>query len=188
MLGRDDGTPFAEHLIWMASNRDSLQSFSAMLTDGELPTRNRIVMDRYGAFLFPRICQTFPNADVSLLPDTDDIAVAAKAVAASHVFVACHISAVVLGMFSHGAVLEVQPHGLECTTFGSLWTAVSGAVYVPVRNDTVCDCGVDDFSCYLETAPVWHRINEATVIQAIVSAFKQTCGQIAEDEPINPSR
>jgi hypothetical protein len=119
--------------------------------------------------------------DVSLLPDTDDIAAAAKTVAGAHVFVACHISAVILEMLAHRAVVEVQQQGLECTSFGRLWAAVRGAVYVPIGTESECACPAANLSCYLDTLPVWHRINETTVILAIKSAFKQADAGVSED-------
>jgi hypothetical protein len=130
------------------------------------------VIDRYGAFLFPLIRREFPKANVSLLPETKEIVLAAREVASSHVFVGCHISGLILGMFSHAVVVEVQPKGLGCTSFGRMWTSVSGAFYLPSSRQGICACNFTNFSCYLGITPDWHGIDESAVIRAIAEAFQ----------------
>jgi hypothetical protein len=170
-LGATTAATFADHLRWMAADQGLLREFCAEMVNGVTAERYRIVIDRYGQFLHPIIGRMFPEADAALLPETDDIALAAKKVAASHVFVACHPSAVILAMFAHGAVVEVSPDGLACTAFGAMWAPAGGADYFSVGSGK-CHCQPENLSCYLDAQMVWHAVDEDALRHAISEGFK----------------
>jgi hypothetical protein len=167
----------ADHLLWMGSESKMLHNFCQELAGDVKVVRYRIVIDRFGGFLLNCICRMFPNANVLILPETNDIIVLARIVASCHVFVACHVSAVMLGMFAKGAVVEVQPDGFECVAFGKLWTPVGGAVYIPLKTGGRCNCTNSNLSHYLEALKVWENVDEETLRHAILDGFQIIIGE-----------
>jgi hypothetical protein len=115
----------------------------------------------------------FPYADVRALPE-GDLAEIADAVSEAHVFVACHMSGVVLAMFARAAVVEVQPLGMGCTAFGNLWAPIGNAVYIPLAREGACDCPFSNLSCYLEAEPVWGKIDDKELQRTIEFAFERS--------------
>jgi hypothetical protein len=157
--------------------REDLRRFADAFAPSR-PRMNRVIVDQYGSFFAQRIRRMFPEVEVDVLRESADLVDAARDVAEAHVFVACHISALVLAMFVRTALLEVQPAGLGCTAFGSMWTQVHGAVYVPLMMDAMCDCHYANLSCYLEREPVWGKIYDSDLRHAMELALKGGRDQI----------
>jgi hypothetical protein len=110
-----------------------------------------IVLDPHLATLFSRLQLQFPTARVVLLPDTDDLSAIADCVAAAMFYIAGHVTTLTYAIFlSPGALLlEVQPNGLECTSFGREWARLAGVQYLPIMTGNCTKCAPNDLFCYL---------------------------------------
>jgi hypothetical protein len=158
--------------MWMALHRDLLRGFCQTITS-KRPVLNRVVIDPRCGFMAGRIKKIFPRADVAVLPDAD-LRRTAEIVSQAHVFIACHVSAVVLAMVARAAVVEVQPLGMGCTAFTNLWAPIGNAVYIPLARQGACDCSFAYLSCYLEAEPVWGKIDDKELQSTIEFAFERS--------------
>jgi hypothetical protein len=119
----------------------------------------KIVIDRSGFFIVEMIRQILPDVEITILPETNDLLEIAQEIAKSHVFIACHISSLVLAAFARCVVIEIQPVGLGCLVHGETWAHVSAAVHLRLAKDSNCHCGRKNLTYYLKEPYEWPKVN-----------------------------
>jgi hypothetical protein len=134
----------------------------------------RIVVDRLASGRVRTIERLFPGMDVVILPETDDLHVVADVIAEAQVFVTCHISTIVFGVFMHpgASMLEIQPDRLECTAFGARWANMGRSKYIPARIAESCECHFTNLTCYLEHETVYEGLTEERFQDALERALE----------------
>lgn len=158
----------ANHLTWMFDAKGAvLKLFRDRITSNQM-IHKRVVID---SSLYDEVKSLFPGMDVVVLPESNDISEVADCVAEANVYIAGHVSTIVFAMFmSQGAtLLEVQPTGLECTSYGRHFAESAGARYemVPSPNKLCARCGKNDISCYLSSEIKWGRIPEFVLTETV---------------------
>jgi hypothetical protein len=136
-------------------------------------TTGMIVLDQYMARLSPRLQNSFPGVNIEIVPDTDDLATIADCVGSAVVYIAGHVTTLVYSIFLQpGAlVVEVQPDGFGCTTFGRDWARLAQVGYLPIRNGTCAKCNSTDLFCYLNEDIRHSEVPQQDLKDGILKAF-----------------
>jgi hypothetical protein len=172
--GDDEGAAqedaIAAQLLWVMSGGPRVFAAVRALYTNKTFQRDRVVIDYHVAPLSQQFVLMFPDADIGILPKTDDLAVIADCMAEASVYISGHITTMLFCVFLSpmASVVEVQPQGLECTAFGKKLAAVLSLKYVPFRTRNCTKCNDTDLGCYLRERAIYAPMPDSDLKDTLV--------------------
>ena len=119
--------------------QDIIASLASKYTNRNMVSR-KIVLDGSARFVKNQLMRMFPNTEIDIISDTDDVRLIAETVRQAEIFVASDPRSMAYSIFlsPNASIVEVPADGAECLDASSMWGRITGAKHVVVGRSQMC--------------------------------------------------
>ena len=148
--------------------------FKQHFTNKTTIKKNKIVLDNNVKAMANKIKRFLPDAEITILDDNvEDISIIADTLGDAELFISSHISTFAFALFlpENSTLLEFQPDGLYCTTYGEFFAKMANAKYNSFFKSLSGQCDCPNITCFFKDQLLYNQMSEKNLKKIILKSL-----------------